>query len=251
MPKKRLPALITTAALLVSLCAPSAPGQKTAEFNTDSERGSERVSKTSSVDEARTADTNSAVLARPGFRSDAKPITQGFFMLMPLSSIGSGEAPVQSLSAYGNSLFTRRSRFSSSSLTSSGVAGGLSAFSRKAADSFAGFNPIETNPVKRAEVSQAQAPPGSPSGNDAADLATRLSNPVASLISIPIQTNCDWGMGPLEHGFRFTMNIQPVIPFELNDNWNLISRTILPVIHQNDVVAEGSSETIFGPGRAR
>ncbi|MBB5352271.1 hypothetical protein HNR46_002514 [Haloferula luteola] len=62
-----------------------------------------------------------------------------------------------------------------------------------------------------------------------ADLAKQLANPVSSLISLPFQGNLDFGIGP-GAGQKFTTNIQPVIPFALNDDWNLISRTILPVV---------------------
>ena len=72
-----------------------------------------------------------------------------------------------------------------------------------------------------------------PSG-DAHELAKKLSNPVASLISVPFQSNFDFGMGG-GSGWRYTLNFQPVIPVALNAKWNLISRTILPVIHQHNV----------------
>ncbi|TBY08156.1 transporter [Rhizobium laguerreae] len=77
------------------------------------------------------------------------------------------------------------------------------------------------------------------------DLAKKLSNPVASLISVPFQFNYDSGYGPNE-GNRETLNIQPVIPFSLNDDWNLISRTIVPVIWQNDIAGPSGSQ--FGIG---
>ena len=77
------------------------------------------------------------------------------------------------------------------------------------------------------------------SGSDAQELAKKLSNPVASLISFPFQSNLDFGMGS-GSGWRYQMNIQPVIPFRLNAKWNLISRTILPVIHQHNVAGEGT-----------
>jgi hypothetical protein len=78
-----------------------------------------------------------------------------------------------------------------------------------------------------------------------ADLANKLSNPVASLISVPFQFNWDKGYGPND-GDKGYVNIQPVIPFSLNDEWNVISRTILPVAYQNDIA--GPSGNQFGLG---
>ena len=80
-----------------------------------------------------------------------------------------------------------------------------------------------------------------------ADLAKQLSNPVASLISVPFQFNWDTGIGPKDAD-RTTLNIQPVIPFSLNDNWNLISRTILPIVNLEST-ADGVSSA-FGLGDA-
>ncbi len=72
----------------------------------------------------------------------------------------------------------------------------------------------------------------------------QLANPIASLISVPIQANVDFGYA--DGGWRSTTNIQPVIPVSLNDDWNLISRTIVPVIFEKDTVAPGSSKSGFG-----
>jgi hypothetical protein len=76
--------------------------------------------------------------------------------------------------------------------------------------------------------------------NDTAALALKLANPVAALISLPMQMNFDGDIGPKvageRQGERITLNIQPVIPISLNSDWNMISRTILPVVWQNDII---------------
>jgi hypothetical protein len=71
--------------------------------------------------------------------------------------------------------------------------------------------------------------------DEAAELAKKLSNPVAALISVPFQLNYDRGIGPDGDGDRWLLNVQPVVPISLDENWNAISRTIVPLIWQNDV----------------
>lgn len=77
------------------------------------------------------------------------------------------------------------------------------------------------------------------------ELAKKLSNPIASLISVPFQFNYDSDYGPND-GDKAFVNVQPVIPITLNDDWNLISRTILPIAWQDDIA--GPSGDQFGLG---
>ena len=60
-------------------------------------------------------------------------------------------------------------------------------------------------------------------------------NPVASLISFPLQSNFDFRIGPSDEGWRYTLNIQPLIPISFGSDWNLIVRTIVPYVYQEDV----------------
>lgn len=81
---------------------------------------------------------------------------------------------------------------------------------------------------------------------DEASLAMQLSNPVAALISVPLQLNYDQDIGPADEGDRWLLNVQPVIPFDLSDDWNLISRTILPVVRQSDIFPGSDTQTGVG-----
>ena len=63
------------------------------------------------------------------------------------------------------------------------------------------------------------------------ELARAAQNPVANLISVPFQNNFNFGVGPNDVT-QWILNFQPVIPITLNEYWNLITRTILPIIDQ-------------------
>jgi hypothetical protein len=69
---------------------------------------------------------------------------------------------------------------------------------------------------------------------DDADLAKKLANPVADLISVPFQGNYDCCFGPSDAS-QYTLNLQPVIPFTLTEDLTLIVRTILPTIQQGEL----------------
>lgn len=91
-------------------------------------------------------------------------------------------------------------------------------------------------------VSTAQAREAS----DSAELAKKLNNPIAAMISVPFQFNYDSEIGPERDGERIQLNFQPVVPVQLNDDWNMISRTILPIIHQDDIFPGAGSQFGFG-----
>jgi len=91
----------------------------------------------------------------------------------------------------------------------------------------------------------AQEPSGEGAGSQA-ELAQDLTNPVADLLTIPIQMNYDQNIGPADDGWKLQTNIQPVVPFDLSSDWNLITRTIMPVIWQDEVVPGAGSQ--FGLG---
>jgi hypothetical protein len=80
------------------------------------------------------------------------------------------------------------------------------------------------------------APAPASVADDQANLARKLANPISSLISVPFQYNADFNGGVSGHAHRSYLNIQPVIPISLNDEWNLISRTIVPVMYQEAMV---------------
>lgn len=82
--------------------------------------------------------------------------------------------------------------------------------------------------------------------DQAADVAKKLANPVAAMISLPIQVNYFQNIGLDDEGDKWTTNIQPVIPFELNDDWNLITRTIVPLVSQARIFPGAGTQNGIG-----
>lgn len=92
------------------------------------------------------------------------------------------------------------------------------------------------------QTSRAQS---QPVDNQTAELQRKTQNPVSDLISLPFQNNTNFDFGP-DNEEQNILNIQPVMPFRLNQEWNLISRTIVPIIHMPEL-KPGDGET-FGLG---
>jgi hypothetical protein len=69
----------------------------------------------------------------------------------------------------------------------------------------------------------------------AGDLAKATQNPVASLISVPVQNITDFNIGPFDRDRNAIVQVQPVIPISLGENWNLITRTIGALAFQPDI----------------
>ena len=68
------------------------------------------------------------------------------------------------------------------------------------------------------------------------ELAKKLANPVASLISVPIEFDYDSDIGPADSGERWSVTVKPVIPFSLNQDWNVITRTIVAYVDQDEIM---------------
>ena len=87
------------------------------------------------------------------------------------------------------------------------------------------------------------------SQNTTDEIAKKVANPIASMISLPIQFNFAFNMngsGVEENGYRMIMNIQPVMPIALSKHINLINRLIVPVQTQKDVTALNQKESGLG-----
>jgi opacity protein-like surface antigen len=81
------------------------------------------------------------------------------------------------------------------------------------------------------------------SGASTEELAKAAQNPVAAMISVPFQSNTNFNSGPYNRA-QEVLNIQPVVPLHLNEDWNIISRTIIPLISQPDPRVNSSTNGI-------
>ena len=78
------------------------------------------------------------------------------------------------------------------------------------------------------------------------ELAKKLANPIAALISVPVQYNYDEYGGVADGASVNRLNIQPVIPFSLSEEWLVITRTIVPLVDQNDFPLDAMNESGLG-----
>ena len=95
-----------------------------------------------------------------------------------------------------------------------------------------------------AVAQQPSAPPPA-AGNSTLELAKKTQNPIADLISLPFQNNLNFGYGakdaPESSSTQYVLNIQPVLPIHVTDELNLITRPIIPVVRQPDLIDGGDS----------
>jgi hypothetical protein len=98
--------------------------------------------------------------------------------------------------------------------------------------------PLSLAPADAAASTQSGA--GDEGKDQSVEMAKTLANPIGALISVPFQNNFDFGGGPDGDGFQYRLNLQPIVPLTLNQDWLLISRTILPVVYQEKVVGTSS-----------
>lgn len=119
------------------------------------------------------------------------------------------------------------------------------------------FLPMLAMTVAISGAAHAQSAPDASSGSggaqqpadDATEIAKKLQNPIGDLYSFPFQSNTNFGYGP-HRGTQEILNVQPVIPFHVTDDWNVITRTVLPLVWNPDLspvppVPFGTAPTTF------
>ena len=79
-----------------------------------------------------------------------------------------------------------------------------------------------------------------------AEIAKKSLNPVASLISLPFKLDYDRKIGRLEQGDKYQLTVQPVLPFSIGTDWNLISRSLIPLIDQKNVTPTSGTQSGIG-----
>ena len=94
----------------------------------------------------------------------------------------------------------------------------------------------------RAEAA-VQTPPPESNAADLEKARKAAQNPIASMISLPLQENWNFGIGPADR-IQNVNNIQPVIPFSLGDHWNVITRWVTPIIYQPYAIHQPSGPPI-------
>ena len=80
--------------------------------------------------------------------------------------------------------------------------------------------------------------------DDVDEISKKLANPVSDLHNLPLRYDYDKDVGPY-YGTRNTLRVQPILSFKLNDEWSVISRTVIPLITQHDVIPD-STQTGVG-----
>jgi hypothetical protein len=108
-------------------------------------------------------------------------------------------------------------------------------------------DPLSSDPVGQQKLVSAEQTPAAADTDEsqAEALQKATQNPVANLISVPVQNNSNFNVGPYNRT-QDVLNIQPVIPVKLNDDWNLITRIIQPIVSQPYPNKNGGGEFGFG-----